>query len=83
LFTFSEGVINRRVKYTKEDLVMEEFEIDSEKLYSVKEVVDLLGIKLGTVNNWIYMGKLKRVKTLRGYRVLGSDLKSFVVMKLS
>lgn len=50
----------------------------NEKIYTVKEVAELLKVHWQTVLNYIKKGKIKAVKIGKNYRVTELDLKSFI-----
>lgn len=49
-----------------------------EKLYSVKEVADILGVAEGTVRNYLVDKKIRHVKVLGNTRIKESELKRLV-----
>ena len=48
------------------------------KIYTVKEVADLLKVSKMTVSRYIQSGKLKSSKLGRMHRIIESDLKAFL-----
>lgn len=49
-----------------------------DKLYSVKEVAEILGVTEGTVRNYLTNGKIKYVKVLGNTRIKEIELKSLI-----
>jgi excisionase family DNA binding protein len=50
-----------------------------ERLFSVEEVADRLGMSRYTISDWIKAGRLKGVKIGKYWRVKASDLEAFIV----
>jgi excisionase family DNA binding protein len=51
---------------------------ETEKMLSVKEVSEYLGVTKITLYSWIKEGKLKAFKFGRSFRIAETDLKEFV-----
>ena len=49
-----------------------------DKMYSVKEVAEILGVTEGTVRNYLTKGKIKHVKVLGNTRIRESELKGLI-----
>ena len=49
--------------------------IEGERLYTLAEAAEALGVHYNTIKNWIYNGSLKANKIGRSYRVTGTELK--------
>lgn len=49
-----------------------------DKLYSVKEVAEILGVTEGTVRNYLTNGKIKYVKVLGNTRIKETELKRLI-----
>lgn len=50
----------------------------AEKLYSVEEAAELLGISPLTLANWLRAGKITGTKIGRKWRITDSDLQAFI-----
>ena len=49
----------------------------SQRLYSVEQVADLLGLHVRTVRNYVRDGRLKAVRIGKQYRIASEDLEAF------
>jgi excisionase family DNA binding protein len=49
--------------------------IEGERLYTLAEAAEALGVHYNTIKNWIYSGTLRANKVGRSYRVTGTELK--------
>lgn len=49
-----------------------------DKLYSAKEVAEILGVTEGTVRNYLTKGKIQHVKILGNTRIRESELKGLI-----
>jgi len=52
--------------------------IEADKLYTPKEVAELLGVDIATVRGWIKKGKLEGFKVGGRYKVEGEALLEFL-----
>jgi len=52
--------------------------LTAEKLYSVEEAAELLGISPLTLGNWLRAGKITGTKIGRKWRITDSDLQAFI-----
>ena len=50
----------------------------AEKLYTVEEAAEALGISPLTLGNWLRAGKITGTKIGRKWRITESDLQSFI-----
>jgi len=49
-----------------------------EKLYTIKEVADMLKVNKMTVYQWIYKGKIKSVKVMGNVRIKVEEIERLV-----
>ncbi|RFS83336.1 DNA-binding protein [Actinomadura spongiicola] len=49
-----------------------------DKLYSVEEVADLLGLHVRTVRGYIHAGRLRAVRIGKQYRIAAADLEALI-----
>ena len=49
----------------------------TERLYSVEQVADLLGLHVRTVRTYVRDGRLKAIRIGKQYRISGDDLEAF------
>ncbi len=49
--------------------------IEGERLYTLGEAAEALGVHYNTVKNWVYKGSLNANKVGRSYRVTGTELR--------
>ena len=54
-----------------------------EKLYTLKQSADILGVKLGTIKKWVYYDNKLKVVKVGGHavRITESELKSIITAK--
>jgi len=52
--------------------------VTAEKLYTVEEAAEALGISPLTLGNWLRAGKITGTKIGRKWRITESDLQSFI-----
>ncbi len=51
--------------------------IEGERIYTLAEAAEALGVHYNTVKNWIKNGTLKANKMGRSYRITGTELRRF------
>lgn len=49
-----------------------------DKMYSVKEVAEILGVTEGTVRNYLTKGQIKYVKVVGNTRIKESELRNLI-----
>jgi len=49
-----------------------------DKMYSVKEVAEILGVTEGTVRNYLTKGQIKHVKVVGNTRIKESELRNLI-----
>ncbi len=49
--------------------------IEGERLYTLAEAAEALGVHYNTIKNWVKSGTLKANKLGRSYRVTGTELR--------
>lgn len=60
------------------DICKEERGSEMDKMYSVKEVAEILGVTEGTVRNYLTKGKINHVKVLGNTRIKETELKGLI-----
>lgn len=57
------------------------YKIDPDKLFTISEVADLVGVGTPLINSWSRKGWLKKKNLGRSRRILGADLVAFIDQK--